>query len=56
MKCSVCDNLLNEYEIGRKHPEGYINVGEYSDTCTECTESISGILFIDTIDEDTDKE
>jgi|DEB0MinimDraft_12_1074336.scaffolds.fasta_scaffold98432_1 hypothetical protein len=55
MKCAVCDKLLNEYEIGRKHPAGYVNAGEYSDTCTDCTESISDILFIDSIDEDIDK-
>lgn len=52
MRCSVCDNLLSEQELGRKYPVGYVQEGEFSDTCCTCTEVISEILIKDYVKED----
>lgn len=40
MRCKVCNNVLNDYELTRKDPKS----GEFLDTCGECIRSIREAL------------
>ena len=40
MRCIICNDNLNDYELTRKDQ----NTGEYLDTCSQCTRSVKEAL------------
>lgn len=40
MRCIICNDNLNDYELTRKDPQ----TGEYLDTCSNCTKSVREAL------------
>lgn len=36
MRCSICDTLLDDFEVCRRYPKDHPREGQYLDTCTPC--------------------